>query len=450
MRALLASAGLGAACTWSHAAAADCVAQRPTQESAAWTYAGAPAGSLNSPRGSAKVWYATSGAHAPKAGTSDVPPLVTLTAEVADTALTRFAQLGFLPPVSDANDASCDDDGDDERIDLYLFDFPSADGTAQLSACSDGQGCSGFVLFENDFIGKGYSSPAVGVRTVVPHELFHLIQYAYATEHDVWWSEGTAQWAAKAVNPELTDLERFLPAFFSNTHRPLDFPPSGAAAAFSYGAAIWPVFLSERFGRDIVREVFEQLAAGAASTLDATEAALLTRGSSLSHAFAEFASWNAATSLRHGEGGYAHGGDYPSVKIEALTGPTVPLTLAGLSARYFSFDRTEEGRVTLSAGATRAVGTYIPLVDGRAVLSEAKALPVTAAGPGVIAVVGQAWDHRDVAVTLSVEAAVDPAESLEPAGASNCCFRLGTAPNGALAVGLLLLAERVVRRRSKR
>ena len=90
-------------------------------------------------------------------------------------------------------------------------------------------------------------------------------------------------------------------------------------AAFLYGSAIWPVFLSERFGDDIVRSVLEQEAQQGDSAIAATDAVLRALQSSIADEFPLFAAWNAATGARAGGGGYLNASDYPEVELDELS-----------------------------------------------------------------------------------------------------------------------------------
>jgi hypothetical protein len=411
------------------ATGATCYALRPTEAGAAWSYAGAPATAFDTADGNVRVWYALEGRHAPEAAAAGHAPLAVLEAgAAAQAALARFIALGFRRPLPDGPDSPCPEAGGDARLDIYLYDFDSADGTIVVDQCTDGglERCAGFAVVENDFLEKGYASASEGFRTVVPHELFHLVQYAYATDSEAWWAEGTAQWAAKQVFPELKDLEGFLPAFFQRADRPIDFPPVGAAAAFSYGAAIWPVFLTERFEAPVVRGVFEALGAGAAGALDATDRTLQGAGSSLAAAFSDFAVWNAVTGTRAGSSGYASAASYPEVTLEALPVALPSNTsgaLAGLSARYFRFLPGERRRLQVSGDAQRLNARFVPLVENAARVLQLKALPLETSSAGIVVLSGRARDHRDVSFTIHVDEASSTAggaanEGVTSAGAT--------------------------------
>src|SRR4029079_13915700 len=136
------------------------------------------------------------------------------------------------------------------------------------------------VLSEALFRGRVYATPAEGFKTVVAHELFHTVQNAYDSQLDRFWAEGTAQWAMKTVFPELVDFEGQLPAFFKDNTRSLDTQPSGVAAGFLYGSAVWPLFLTLRHGPDTVRLILEK-EADETKSVAAADAVLAGKGSSI-------------------------------------------------------------------------------------------------------------------------------------------------------------------------
>jgi len=421
------------------AAGATCYALRPTELGAERSYVGAPATAFDTPEGSVRVWYALEGPHAPEGVSAGQIPAAALTAgAAAEAAFARFGALGFRLPLADGPDSPCSDSGGDARLDIYLYDFGSADGTIVLDQCVEGgaERCAGFAVVENDFKNKGYANPTEGFQTVVPHELFHLVQYADSTNGEAWWAEGTAQWAAKQVFPELRDLEGFLPAFFQRTDRPLDFPPVGAAASFSYGAAIWPVFLTERFEVPVVRGVFAALGDGALGALDAANVTLQAAGSSLDSAFTEFALWNTATGTRAGSSGYANAASYPEVTLEALAEGIPSSTagaLAGLSTRYFHFLAGERRHIEVAGEGARLNARFVPLVDREARIHEVKELPLETSNAGILVLSGRARDHRDVTFTIHIGAASGVAGESSSGGAAGAS--MGAGGDSAMAGG---------------
>lgn len=433
------------------AAAQDCESSRPTEAAGAagLAYGSAEVASFDSASGLARVHYALTGAHAPPAASTlepEVPDAVVVAARAADDALSEYAALGFVPPLADG-DSPCASNGDGDAIDIYLVHFASADGQALLDHCRPGKPrrCSGFVLVENDFRGAGYADVSEGLRTVVPHELFHLVQDAYDADLERWWAEGSAQWAAKQVYPELQDLERFLPGYFDNPQRPLNEPPPGVVASFLYATAIWPVFLHERHGAALVREIYEGFAGDGASVLETTDLVLQARGSSLPRDFLQFAAYNAATGERATEdAGYRAAAEYPLVELTALpthAGERSSGVTSGFGALYYSVASDEPVRLRLDADADRLAGLLLPLDSGQVRLDRAEALPAVLDGEGIVVLAGQSSAATDATFTLSAESPEPSAPNDdEDLGSSGCALAGGRSSTPWLPFTLLGIA----------
>jgi hypothetical protein len=411
-----------------------CESGRPTDAagSAGNTYGTAEVSAYDSASGKARVHYALTGIHAvPAASTlvTDVPDAAVVAAQAADDALGKYEELSYLAPLSDV-DSPCGSNGGSEAVDIYLIHFTAADGQALPDHCLPGKPrrCSGFVLVENDFKNSGYKNTEEGLRTVVPHELFHLVQDAYDADVERWWAEGSAQWAAKQVYPELHDLERFLPAYFKNPWRPLNVPPNGVITDFLYATAIWPVFLQERFDASVVREVFESFDGGS-EVLPPTGTVLQARGSSLAQEFLQFAAYNAATGSRAPDsGGYSQAPSYPEVPFTVLTstsGDLVSDVGSGLGAFYYSLTTNAPTDLSLDADPARVAGLVMPVQDGKVLLSEAKALPASSEGEAVVLVAGQDLGRTDAPFTLRGQPSGAPKS--DGPGESGCATAVGPA-----------------------
>jgi hypothetical protein len=436
-----------------------CLETRPTDPggSAAFDYGSVEVAFFDSASGRARVHYALTGTHAPPpaATLEGVPDAVVAAAEAADEALGVYEELGFEPPLTD-RDSPCSSNGDSDAIDIYVANFPSADGQAVHAFCEPGtpERCAGYVVVENDFRGGGYEDVTEGMRTVVPHELFHLVQNAYDAGVERWWAEGSAQWAAKKVYPTLRDLERFLPAYFENAWRPLDQPPSGVVAGFIYGAAIWPVFLDHDYSADVVREVYEALD-GQQSVFEATDAVLQARGSSLAAAHLRFATMNVGTGERAPIGsGYEAAESYPMLEVTALPvapGASLSEVGAGLGSFYYAVESETPLELSLDADPARVAAVLVRLEEGRAQVDEAAPLPATLEGSAVLIVAGQSLARTDAPFTVQASA---PAKNGDDLGESGCSLAPGVPANsGALAaivVSLSGLAWARARRRTRR
>ncbi len=187
-----------------------------------------------------------------------VPDFVELAASTYQHVADDFhLRRGFRVPLSDANVPG--DNGGDGRFDVYLVDFAlRADGAfRQECFAPDTNACPGHVLQENDFVGYGYASNAVGTRIVSSHEYFHAVQQSYGSPQNVVLSEGTAVWATEVFDATLDDFERFAAAYLAAPERPLDQEPSGPVDSYAYGTALFFECLSQFHGEDTVRRLFE-------------------------------------------------------------------------------------------------------------------------------------------------------------------------------------------------
>lgn len=441
-------------------ARAECPENRPTDASppSGYVYAGTPK-SFATPGGGGRVWWTETGIHAPALATTrtdGVPDSVATVGAVLDEAIAGYAKLGFRPALRDG-DYTCGSNGGDDRVDVYLVSFKGADGQTVSERCKmvgTTQQCPGFILVERNFVSKGYSSQREGAETVVAHEYFHMVQNAYDQKMDRWWAEGTAQWSTKQLYPALLDLERNLPAFFSEVSRPIDTPPSGATAGFLYGAAIWPVFLAEQQGPDSIKLVMDAVAAGKGTVLPATEDVLVGKGTSLADVFGTFAVWNAATGKRAGLGGYKDAARYPMVKVEAFPeGAPAELSgiTAGFAARYYTTNDVAERVLSLEADETRLGAFAAPIRGGQVDVAQAKPLPAKVSGEVMIVLAGRSSKKTDVPWKLvAALPATEPEPTPTPTASTDSGGGCSTGrTSSGSALGLMLVAGLFARRRAR-
>lgn len=427
------------------AAAADCTRPTDAEGVSGYSYGSVAVQSFGNER--VLVWYTTTGTHAvnPKSARDDgVPTDVVEVAQVTADALGSYEAMGYRTPPSD-EDATCGSNGGDARLDVYLVRMTGADGMAvpEYARCVSEHQCSSFLIAKSNYAAT-YGSADLGIRTVLPHELFHAVQNAYDTELDRFWAEGTAQWATKQLYPELTDLERNLSAFLSQPSRSLDAPPSGVTAGFLYGSAIWPVFLAERHGDDIVRAILEREATDSFSAIQASDAQLGTLDSSIASEFPLFAAWNAGTGARAGTGGYALAQDYPEVPVSELSESAQDIS-SGLSSFYFHFQTDRRLSFTLDTDAKRNTGVLVPLEAGVARLDRIAALPTAFDGEGLIVVSGITTAKTDAKFRIGFgDAPSEPAES--GGGCALSRTPVTGSSYGAVALSLLAIAVVLARR----
>lgn len=390
---------------------------RPTDGRALFHYdADSEVTSFAPQAGKIRVHYATVGRHATildDVDGSGTPDFVEMVASAAEEVLAFWAERGYRPPVGE-EELHVADDGGDGLFDIYLVDFDiSADGHFATDACTGGfpRRCAGHMVMENDFTEQGYRSLRLAVNILTSHELFHAIQAAYAADVSSWWSEATAVWAEEEFDPAQDDFEAFLDGFFSRPERSLDSPLPGPVDPFSYGLAIFPRFLGERYGVDTVRRVWEALALAAgpppadgggpdpAAAID--QVLQQEQASSLSAAYGEFAVHNLFTGARADPArGYAEGRRYPQVALEQRA--SLPwqgdFRLFHLASRYLSL-RTgglaevaaalvggEPGQLQLALLAQQADGSAGALAVGDPAAAPGTVLRLATDGAGTVLV----------------------------------------------------------------
>ena len=451
-RALVAGAWLAALLGAAPAFAGECTRPGDPGGASDYEYGSATLKSFGDER--VLVWYTTEGEHAvnPASARADhVPDDVARVAAVTSDALASYAALGLRAPLSDALSPDCGSNGGDARFDVYLVNLRRADGmaVAEPGRCvsASPKQCASYLIAKSDYA-EYYDTAELGIRTVLPHETFHAVQNAYDVELDRFWAEGSAQWATKQLDRELTDLERNLPAFFSESARSLDAPPSGVTSAFLYGSAIWPVFLSERYGADIVRSILEQEAERGDSALVASDAVLRSLQSSLAEEFPRFAAWNCATGTRTGVGGYLDASSYPEVSVSELPDGRAQAITSGLASFYFHAHAETPMRVELETDGARNRGLLVPFADGLPRIDRLTALPAELTGDGILVVSGVTTSKKDAPFTLSLRAS--PAAAADAGGCSLTGKRSAAGAAGSLARWFVLLTASALRARRGR
>lgn len=284
-----------------------------------------------------------------------VPDTVEQVATVYEEVLAFYLAQGFRSPVSDL-DVSTGDGGSD-AFDVYLIDFGGqADGAFVRDNCLPSKPiCSGFAAQENDFAGYGYPNFRVASRILASHELFHAVQAAYDANIGANWGEATATWASEHFDPSLSDFEYFIRGWFESPDRTLDQEPIGPVDGFSYGLAIFPQYLSERFGDDIVRQHWEDLEDGARGVINPTWLssliALLDREhqTTFEAAFVEFAEWVIRSGQGRADGTFVNASNYPRVTRELVSLPFYDERLRVYRASMQVWGAAPNGRATVAA-----------------------------------------------------------------------------------------------------
>lgn len=295
--------------------------------------------SYDAPGGGFRIVYTRDGNNAvpsTDADTNGIPDRVEALALIYEEVAAFYLSRGFAAPLSDATTSG--NNGGDGRFDVYLVDFGhSADGAFRRESC-DGNGlCSGFIVQENDFAGYGYPSRTYADRVLASHEFFHAVQAAYDNDETTIFSEGTAVWATEQFDPSLDDLEGFVDGYLNMPDRSIYLPQTGPVDSFSYGASLFFQYLGEAYGDDTIKALLVTCAGHDIDWFTALDAVLAGKGTNFAAAFVDFAGWNLYTAARASQAvSYAHGDEYPLVKIEPVTLPAeIPMKRLFPSATYY-------------------------------------------------------------------------------------------------------------------
>jgi hypothetical protein len=234
-------------------------------------------------------------------------------------------KLGYLPPLSDGQR------GGDARYDVYLKELFDQ-GLYGLSvperpSAADPRLYSGYLVIDNDFARSQFGAkPIETARVTAAHEFFHAIQFRYDVIEDRWLMESSATWMEDQFADESNDNRQYLTfGQLAHPNAPLDTYRSDGFQ--QYGN--WPFYeyLSEHYGRGIVRSIWDQAAAfpggGHQFSAHAVRNALRSHGG-LTAVFARYAAGNLDPARTYQEGaafpasGYA--ADWPLSQADPGTG----------------------------------------------------------------------------------------------------------------------------------
>jgi hypothetical protein len=318
------------------------------------SYDPAPHYTYDSPAGHFKVHYTTTGHHAVYNASRDsdhdsVPDYIEQVALILDSVYEHIMDtLGYPAPPPDGFYPS----GGDDLYDVYLIDtsggvfgltYPDAEwigGSGTYRATS-------FIQLDNDYQEAEFKTynerPLDAVRVTFAHEFFHAVQFGinsreFEESQGVqrrYWMEMSATWMEDEIYDNINDYYSYLPYFFNVPRRSLQ----SFGNYHEYGSVVFAIFLSEKFGRDIIKDIWElcgSLGGDSAHFLIAADSAIRSASGGTydwASAFREFALWNYFTgerSLYAPAGvGYSERDRYPAIPnttvIEFPNGSTVTI-----------------------------------------------------------------------------------------------------------------------------
>ncbi len=330
----------------------------------------------DSPNGLFKVHYTTSGTHAVYQADVDsngdgVPDYVEDVAGILDSVYVHIIDtLGYDPPPTDGFYPS----GGDDKYDVYIsnlgggifgYTYPdeyAIDDTNYTRATS-------FIEIENDYqeMPAYKNRPLDAVRVTCAHEFFHAVQFGIdvteaepGPEESVrpYWMEMSAVWMEEEIYDDINDYYAYLPFFFNYPRQSIQQFRSTVADFHPYASVVFPIYLSERFGRDIIKDIWLRCDENAGPDFLLTADRAIDSISEGSHnwasAFREFVLWNYFTGQRANYApdavGFSEREMYPAIPDTAIVKHTEypVLQLANENPRnpehnaafYVTFDST--------------------------------------------------------------------------------------------------------------
>ncbi len=212
-------------------------------------------------------------------------------------------RLGYRSPATDGRR------GGNAKFDVYLKDVGTRGVygycAPERQVSGQPQQAAGFCVLDDDFARSQFGrAPRQTLEVTAAHEFFHAVQFAYDYREDQWLLEQTATWMEERYADDVNDNRTYLR--YGQLARPgtsLDlFEPSGFA---QYGNWTFWEFLSERYGRAVVRRVIQRTGTGGGLPDDYSAQALrkmLKRKGGLPAAFAEYAAGNTRPARTYPEG----------------------------------------------------------------------------------------------------------------------------------------------------
>lgn len=269
---------------------------------------------MDTPSGHFRLHYTTEG---PDAIYSGIPGYIDSLASIFDAVYDHIVNdLGYPAPPSDGGYNG----GGDGKYDIYIFDLTSnvyaltyKDSIFEAPSLQ----ATAFMEFENDFQeidayvvrGNPYR-PLDAARVTAAHEFFHFVHFGIDNTETQQvltkvigsaWLEMSATWMEEEIYDNVNDYYLYLPSFFSD--------PAASLAQFwnesdlhPYASVIYPIFLTEKYNRDVIREVWLRCAelGSGPDYLEALELVIDSVGTETNFAldFTEFVIWNYFTGSR--------------------------------------------------------------------------------------------------------------------------------------------------------
>jgi Family of unknown function (DUF6055) len=192
---------------------------------------------------------------------------------------------------------------------------------------------SSYLLIDNDFKRSQFrAAPMQVARVTAAHEFFHAIQYGYDVTEDPWLMESTATWMEDQFDDSSNDNRQYLP--WSQLRRPGTPLDTFDNASFEqYGNWVFFEYLSEHYGRRVVRSVWNHAAAFHGGGHEYSAAAIrsaLHKDGGMTAVFGKYASGNTVPGHAYSEGRAYPAAPLTSKVTLTKAAPATPWTTYGV------------------------------------------------------------------------------------------------------------------------
>ncbi|MBC7188121.1 MAG: hypothetical protein H5U38_13935 [Calditrichaeota bacterium] len=264
----------------------------------------------------------------------------------------QVEELGFVPPPNTVAWS--------QPYRVYVRDLGTSRGVTVEEGRDPGapvqHRLASHIEVDNDFISpQEHLSPEAAIRATAAHEFFHAIQLGYVSRLitvDGFFAELSAIWMEEQVFPGIEDYRHYLGDFFSAPDIPLNAVSLTVPRIINhmYGASVFAFYLAERFGREVIRQIWEEMVHEPA--LEAINRVCAAHGSTFEDEFTRFSIWNYFTGSRHQPGyGYREAATFPEVATAKDTVVGAYAAFAGqayfLTATYLPFRLSQPGSYRL-------------------------------------------------------------------------------------------------------
>jgi len=195
----------------------------------------------------------------------DAPPLTDSDQDGTPDYIENFADIfenvwnfeintrGFAQPPTDENQPN---DGNnrnpDNKYDIFVYDM-EVYGYTVAEQYPNSPSYS-YIGVDNDY--NGFPTSQTGAMQVTAaHEFFHAIQFYYDVEEESWWMETTSVYMEDEVYPSVNDNYQYLPYWFEYCDI---YGLKTFDGIHEYGNFIFAKRLSEDFGDEIIKEIWEE------------------------------------------------------------------------------------------------------------------------------------------------------------------------------------------------